>query len=191
MVSVSYLLSLPEPLTLPSQSLLDKLKQSEFSQEILELVNLKEITILPEISDPSLSKEAKALFLSTLERLQNLQHQRNLVEEIINSSEQEYDIELLNLLKDVTLKRDNIESNVLDQDKAVSDSGNSEQNEDRERLEKIIASVSPRGNSINQSTKAVKTAEVTRPPNENEMVMDNSHRISKKDYIDLQNLVGE
>ncbi len=187
----SYLLSLPEPLTLPSQSLLDKLKQSEFSQEILELLNLKEITILPEISDPNLSKEAKVLFQSTLERLQNLQHQRNLVEEIRNPTGKELNNELLNLLKDANQKQDKIESNVLDQGKVSSDSGSSEQKEDRERLEEIIASVLPKGNTFSKDTKAVKTAEVTNPPNENEMVMDNSHRISKKDYIDLQNLVGE
>ena len=186
----SYLLSHSEHLPASSKSLLEVLKQSEFSQEILELLNIREINILPEISDHNLGEEAIALFKSTLERLQNLRHQRNLVEEITNTPGREYDIELLNLLKDVTLNRDHIESNILDQD-TVSDPGNSAQNQDRERLEEIIASLSPKGDSITYSSKRIESSEATGQPNENEMIMENSHRISKEDYLELQNLVGK
>lgn len=173
-----------------SKILFDELKKSEFSQEIQELLDIKEINILPEITNQGMNREAISLFHSTLERLQNLQHQRNLVDEITNSPDTKYDIELLNHLKDAILKRDDIESSVLDKETVSPEFGNGEQKDDIERLEEIIASVSSKGKSGPKNLKEMESSEVSNPLNENELIMENSHRISKKDYKDLQNLIG-
>ena len=106
-----------------SESFLDILKKGELSQEIQELLNIDEINIIPEITDLSKHEEAKKIFLSTLERLQNLQLIKNLTHEIESSAEKEYNPDLLNELKDTTLKRESIESNILEQDTATSQNG--------------------------------------------------------------------
>ncbi len=187
----SFMLGQSEDNSLASGNLLDKLKDSEFSQEILELLDIREINILHEISDSTMIQGARNLFQSTMKRLQNIQHQRNLVQEITNSSEEGYNIELLNLLREVNLKQDNIENNILDHENVSPESGRGEQKDDRKRLMEIISSVSQEGGSVSGSTEPIQSSEVAHPPNENEMIMENSHRISKKDYMDLRNLVGK
>jgi len=174
-----------------SESFLDILKKGELSQEIQELLNIDEINIIPEITDLSKHEEAKKIFLSTLERLQNLQLIKNLTHEIESSSEKEYNPDLLNELKDTTLKRESIESNILEQDTATSQNGTSEQMDDTVHLKAIIASALTTDNSTFQNGSAPKPSEKAMPPDHNVVVMDNSHRVPKEDYYELMNLLSK
>ncbi|MCY3674335.1 MAG: hypothetical protein OXG21_05155, partial [Rhodobacteraceae bacterium] len=176
-----------------SEGLLDTLKKGELSQEIQELLDISEINIVPEIADQNMNmnSDAKEFFLKTLERLQILQHEKNLKQEITSSPEKEYNLDLLNELKDTTLKRESIESNILDQDTVTSQEGTGEQMDDTVRLEGIIASAFTTDNSTFQDGDTPKPSEKTTPPDDNVIVMDNSHRVSKEDYNELMNLVNK
>ncbi|MYJ87356.1 MAG: DNA primase [Rhodobacteraceae bacterium] len=176
-----------------SEGLLDTLKKGELSQEIQELLDISEINIVPEIADQNMNmnSDAKEFFLKTLERLQILQHEKNLKQEITSSPEKEYNLDLLNELKDTTLKRESIESNILDQDTVTSQEGTGEQMDDTVRLEGIIASAFTTDNSTFQDGNTPKPSEKTTPPDDNVIVMDNSHRVSKEDYNELMNLVNK
>lgn len=186
----SFILNYQELIATSPESLMNQLQGSEHSQEIEMLLDIRELNILPEISDRRMSTQAKSLFQATLVRLKNLRHQRNLIQEITDTDVNTYDNELLNLLKDVNLKRDDIETTILDQDSMIPDKENGDLNEDKKRLEEIISSLTTR--SHNSDTTSILTPpKATEPAKENEMVMENSHRISKADYQELQNLIDK
>jgi len=187
----SELLSETESKASSSDSILDILKEGEYSQEIQELLDIGEINILPEIADQNALTEARVLFQEILYWLQILKEEKNLKQEITSSPEKEYNPDLLNELKDTTLKRESIESNILEQDTATSQNGTSEQMDDTVRLKKIIASPLTTDNSTFQNGSAPKPSEKAMPPDHNVVVMDNSHRVPKEDYYELMNLLSK
>ena len=175
-----------------SNSFLDILKEGEYSQEVQELLDIGEINILPEITNRNALTEAGVLFQEILYWLQILQEEKNLKQELTRTPELKDKGKLLSKqLKDTTLKRESIESNILDQDTVTSQEGTGEQMDDTVRLEGIIASAFTTDNSTLQDGSTLKPAEKTTPPDDNVIVMDNSHRVSKEDYKELMNLVNK
>ena len=123
--------------------------------------------------------------------MQILKEEKNLKQEITSSPEKEYNPDLLNELKDTTLKRESIESNILEQDTATSQNGTSEQMDDTVHLKAIIASALTTDNSTFQNGSAPKPSEKAMPPDHNVVVMDNSHPVPKEDYDELMNLLSK
>lgn len=176
-----------------NDSFLDILKEGEYSQEIQELLDIGEINILPEIANQYSLTKARVLFQEILDWLQILQEEKNLKQELTRTPELEVEkVKLLSKqLKDTTLKRESIESNILDQDTATSQNGTSEQMDDTVHLEGIIASVLTTDNSTFQDGRKIKPSDKTPPPDDNVVVMDNSHRVPKEDINELMNLVNK
>ncbi|MXZ49905.1 MAG: DNA primase [Rhodobacteraceae bacterium] len=175
-----------------SGSFLDILREGEYSQEIQELLDICEINILPEIADQYSLTEARVLFQEILYWLQILQEEKNLKQELTRTPESKDKVKSLSeQLKDTTLKRESIESNILDQDTATSQNGTSEQMDDTVHLEGIIASVLTPDNSTFQDGSTSKPSEKAPPPDDNVIVMDNSHRVPKEDFNELMNLVNK
>lgn len=175
-----------------SNSLLDILKEGEYSQEVRELLDIGEINILPEIANRNALTEARVLFQEILYWLQILQEEKNLKQELTRTPELKDKGKLLSKqLKDTTLKRESIESNFLDQDTVTSKEVTGEQMDDTVRLEGIISSAFTTDNSAFQDGNILKPSEKTIPPDDNVIVMDNSHRVSKEDYNELRNLVNK
>lgn len=175
-----------------SNSFLDILKEGEYSQEVQELLDIGEINILPEIANRNALTEASVLFQEILYWLQILQEEKNLKQELTRTPELKDKGKLLSKqLKDTTLKRESIENNILDQDTVTSQEGTGEQMDDTVRLEGIIASAFTIDNSTFQDGNILKPSEKTTPPDDDVIVMDNSHRVSKEDYHELKNLVNK
>ncbi|MCY4100204.1 MAG: DNA primase [Rhodobacteraceae bacterium] len=175
-----------------SGSFQDILKEGEYSQEIQELLDICEINILPEIADQYSLTEARVLFQEILYWLQILQEEKNLKQELTRTPESKDKVKSLSeQLKDTTLKRESIESNILDQDTATSQNGTSEQMDDTVHLEGIIASVLTPDSSTFQDGSTPKPSEKAPPPDDNVVVMDNSHRVPKEDFNELMNLVNK